>query len=56
MTRKKTKIRNAFANNMPTNTKLSKAQLPKIFQSGGFLGKTLGNMIGNKKNKWEKEL
>ena len=24
-----------------------KAQLPKIIQSGGFLGKTLGNMMGN---------
>ena len=37
-TRKKTKIRNAFNNNMPTDIKLSKAQITKIIQSGGFLG------------------
>ena len=29
-----TKIRNAFANNMRTDIKLSKAQIPKIIQSG----------------------
>ena len=27
--------------------KLSKAQLSKIIQSSGFLGKMLGNMMGN---------
>ena len=37
-TRKKTKIRNAFNNNMSTDLKLSKAQISKINQSGGFLG------------------
>ena len=37
-TRKKTKIRNAFNNNMSTDIKLSKAQITKIIQSGGFLG------------------
>ena len=31
-TRQKTKIRNAFVNNMLTNIKLSKAQLSKIIQ------------------------
>ena len=32
----KTKIRNAFNNNMSTDLKLSKAQINKIIQSGGF--------------------
>ena len=35
---KKTKIRNAFANNMLINKKLSKAQSSTIIQSGGFCG------------------
>ena len=30
----KTKLRNAFNNNMSTDLKLSKAQISKIFQSG----------------------
>ena len=30
-------LRNSFANNLSTNIKLSKTQLPKIVQSGGFL-------------------
>ena len=34
--RKSSKIRNAFANNMSTNIRLSKAQLSKIIQSRGF--------------------
>ena len=46
-TRQKAKIRNAFSNNMSTDIKLSKAQLSKIIQSAGFVGKTLGNMMGN---------
>ena len=37
-TRQKTKLRNAFNNNMSTDLKLSKAQISKIIQSGGFLG------------------
>ena len=37
-TRQKTKLRNAFENNMSTDIKLSKAQLSKIIQYGGFLG------------------
>ena len=35
---KKTKLRNAFNNNMSTDLKLSKDQISKIIQSGGFLG------------------
>ena len=35
-TRQKTKLRNAFNNNMSTDLKLSKAQISKIIQSGGF--------------------
>ena len=46
-TRQRTKIRNAFANNMSINIKLGKAQLSKIIKSGEFLGKTLGNKMGN---------
>ena len=41
-TRQTTKIRNAFANNMSADIRLSKAQISKITQSGGILGKTLG--------------
>ena len=37
-TRQRTKLRNAFNNNMSSNKKLSKAQVSKIIQSGGFLG------------------
>ena len=37
-TRQKTKLRNAFNNNMSTDLKLSRAQISKIIQSGGFLG------------------
>ena len=36
-TRQKTKLRNAFNNNMSTNLKLSKAQISKIIQSAEFL-------------------
>ena len=35
-TRQKAKLRNAFNNNMSTDLKLSKAQISKIIQSGGF--------------------
>ena len=44
-TRQKTKIRNAFNNNMTTDLKLSKAQINKIIQSGGFLGRLLGPLL-----------
>ena len=37
-TKQKTNIRNAFNNNMSTDLKLSRAQISKIIQSGGFLG------------------
>ena len=37
-TRQKTKLKNAFNNNMPTNIKLSRAEISRIIQSGGFLG------------------
>ena len=41
ITRQKTKLRNAFNNNMSTDIILSKAQISKIIQSGGFLGSLL---------------
>ena len=44
-TRQKTKIRNAFNNNISTNLKLSKAQINKIIQSVGFLSKLLGPLL-----------
>ena len=40
-TRQKTKVRNAFNNNMSTDLKLSKAQISKIIKSGGLLGSLL---------------
>ena len=44
-TRQTTKLRNAIKNNLQTDIKLSKAQIPKIIQSGGFLGKILGPLL-----------
>ena len=41
------KLRKAFANNSSANIKLSKTQLHKIGQSGGFLGRFLGKMYEN---------
>ena len=38
---KKTKLGNTFDNNMPTDLKLSRAQISKIIQSGGILGPLL---------------
>ena len=46
MTRQKTKLRNAFNNSMSTDIKLSKAQIIKIIQSGGFLGALLSKLAG----------
>ena len=43
-TRQKTKVRNAFNNNMSTELKLSKAQISKIIQPGGFLGSLLSKL------------
>ena len=44
-TRQKTKVRNAFNNNMSTDLKISKAQINKMIQSGGFLSKLLGLLL-----------
>ena len=38
-------IRKAFANHSSTDIKLSKTQLSKMLQSGGFLGKLLGPLL-----------
>ena len=43
---KKAKLRNAFNNNISTDLKLSKAQISKIIQSGGFLGSLLSKLVG----------
>ena len=43
-TRQKTKVRNALNNNMSTDLDFSKAQISKIIQSGGFLGRLLGTL------------
>ena len=45
-TRQNTKLRNAISNNMATDLKLSKAQIKKLIQSGGFLGKLLSKLAG----------
>ena len=45
-TRQETKLRNAFNNNMSTDLKLSKAQISKIIQSGGFLGSFWSKLAG----------
>ena len=45
-TRQKTKLRNAFNNNMSVNIKFSKAQINKIIQSGRFLGSLLSRLAG----------
>ena len=44
-TRQKTKIRNASNYNTCTDIKFSKAQINKIVQSGGFLGRLLGPLL-----------
>ena len=45
-TRQRTKLRNAFNNNMSTDLKLSKAQISKIIQSGWFLESSLSKLAG----------
>ena len=45
-TRQKTKLRNTLNNNSGTDIKLSKTQIKKIIQSGGFLGKLLSKLAG----------
>ena len=38
-------LRKAFAKHLLANIKLSKTQLSKIIQSGGFLGRLLGPLL-----------
>ena len=45
--RQETKLRNTFNNNMSTHLKLTKTQIPKIIQSGGFLGSLLSKLAGS---------
>ena len=45
-TTQSTKLRNPINNNLATDVKFSKAQLKKIIQSGGFLGKLLSKLAG----------
>ena len=45
-TKEKTKLRNAFNNKVSTDLKLSKAEISKIIQSGGFLGSLLIKLAG----------
>ena len=45
-TRQNTKLTNALNNNSATDIKLSKTQIKKIIQSGGFLGKLLSKLAG----------
>ena len=45
-TRQNTKLRNAINNNSAIDIKLSKAQIKKLIQSGGFLGKLLSKLVG----------
>ena len=43
-TRQNTKLRNSINNKLATDIKLSKAQIKKLIQSGGFLGKLLSKL------------
>ena len=43
--RKVTNLRKAFANHTSTDIKLSKTQLSKMIQLGGFLGRLLGPFL-----------
>ena len=45
-TRQNSKLRNAINNNLMTDIKLNKAQMKKLIQSGGFLGKLLSKLAG----------
>ena len=44
ITKKTTKIRNVFANNISTDIKLTKAQIFERFKSGGSFVSLLGNL------------
>ena len=43
---KLTNVLNAINNNLATDIKLSKAEIKKLIQSGGFLGKLLSKLAG----------
>ena len=45
-TRQNIKLRNGINNNLATDIKLSKAEIKKLIQSGGFLGKLLSKLAG----------
>ena len=45
-TRQKTKLRNTLNNNISVNIELSRAQISKITQSGGFLGSLVSKLAG----------
>ena len=45
-TRQNTKLRNAINNNLATDIKLSKAQIKRLIQSGGFLDKLFSKLAG----------
>ena len=45
-TRENTKLINAYNNNSATDIKLSKGQIKKLIQSGGFLGNLLSKLAG----------
>ena len=45
-TKQNPKLRNAINNNLSTDIKLSKAQIKKLIQSRGFLGKLLSKLAG----------
>ena len=43
--RKAEDLRKGFAHYLPTDIKLSKTQISKMIQSGGFLGRLLGPLL-----------
>ena len=45
-TRQNTKLHNAINNNLATDIKLSRAQIKKLKESGGFLGNLLSKLAG----------
>ena len=45
-TRQNTKLRNPINNNIASDIKLSRAQIKKLMQSGGFLGTLLSKLVG----------
>ena len=47
-TRQKSKLKNAFNNNMSTDLKLSETQISKISQSGEFFKKIIWSVIKNR--------